>query len=145
MMIEGHTPDVLLSYEETPGAIDTINGWIDEGHEVTIITGRPGSAYDASREWLDRHGLERVKLYCLNKYGRDSFIKNSEFNLELEDYYKMHFDCAVEDSPKAFKFFEHLPELKVMVMDRPWNRDCELPGKNYNRCYDWETIATIVG
>lgn len=144
MMIEGHTPDVLLSYEETPGAIDTINGWIDEGHEVTIITGRPGSAYDASREWLDRHGLERVKLYCLNKYGRDSFIKNSEFNLELEDYYKMHFDYAVEDSQKAFKFFEHLPELKVMVMDRPWNRDCELPGKNYNRCYDWETIATIV-
>ena len=40
LMIEGHRPQVLLSYEETPGAADTINGWIDSGHEVYIITGR---------------------------------------------------------------------------------------------------------
>ncbi len=145
MMIEGHTPEVLLSYEETPGAVDTVNGWLDEGHDVSIITGRPSSAYEASRKWLDQHGLERVKLYCLNKYGRDSFIKNSDFNLELEDYYKMHFDYAVEDSPKAFKFFEHLPELKVMVVDRPWNRECEIPGDGYTRCFDWETIRNSVG
>ena len=144
MMIEGHKPDVLLAYEETPGAIETINEWIDEGHDVSIITGRPSSAYDASREWLDRHGLQRAKLYCLNKYGRDSFIKNSEFNLELEDYYKMHFDIAVEDSPVAFKFFEHLPDLKVMVIDRPWNQECEFPTANYTRCYDWETIRDLV-
>ena len=140
MMIEGHTPEVLLSYEETPGAVETINGWIDSGAEVSIITGRPAGAYEASRRWLDEHGLERAKLYCLNKYGRENFVKNSEFSLELEDYYKMHFDVAVEDSPAAFKFFDHLPELKVMVIDRPWNHDTELPGDNYTRCFDWDTI-----
>ena len=145
MMIEAHTRDVLLSYEETPGASETINSWIDEGHNVSIITGRPSSAYEASREWLDQHGLERVKLYCLNKYGRDSFIKNSEFNLELEDYYKMHFDYAVEDSPVAFRFFEHLPDLKVMIYNRPWNQNAELPGEGFKRCPDWETIRNIVG
>ncbi|MDD5929376.1 MAG: hypothetical protein PUC37_06170 [Spirochaetales bacterium] len=64
-------------------------------------TGRPSRAYDASREWLNQHGLEKVNLYCLNKYGRDNFIKGSSFNMELEDYYKMHFDLAVEDSPSA--------------------------------------------
>ena len=47
--------------------------------------------------------------------------------LELEDYYRMKFDYAVEDSPKAFRFFEHLPELKVLVFDRPWNRECAFP------------------
>ena len=140
MMIEAHKPEVLLTYEETPGASETVNSFIDAGHNVYIITGRPNSAYEPSRLWLDQHGLERVKLFCLNKYGRDSFIKNSEFNLEIEDYYKMHFDYAIEDSPKAFKFFEHLPELKVLVFDRPWNHECELPGANYRRCYDWETI-----
>jgi hypothetical protein len=143
MMIKGHTPEVLLSYEETPGAVKTLNEWIDAGHDVKIITGRPSSAYDASREWLNRHGLERVKLYCLNKYGRDSFIKGSDFTLELEDYYKMHFDYAVEDSPSAFKFFNHLPELKVMVFDRPWNQECELPDSNYKRCFDWKSISDI--
>lgn len=144
MMIKGHTRESLLGYEETPGASETINSWIDKGHNVSIITGRPDSAYEASRLWLDQHGLERVRLYCLNKYGRDTFIKNSEFNLELEDYYKMKFDIAVEDSPAAFGFFDHMPELKVLVFDRPWNRECELPGDNYRRVCDWKTIKEIV-
>ncbi len=144
MMIEAHKPEVLLTYEETPGASETVNSFIDAGHNVSIITGRPNSAYEPSRLWLDQHGLERVKLYCFNKYGRDSFIKNSEFNLELEDYYKMHFDVAIEDSPKAFKFFEHLTQLNVLVFDRPWNNGCEFPGANYKRCYDWATIRDII-
>ncbi len=144
MMIKAHSPEVLLSYEETPGAIRTVNSWMDAGYDVSIITGRPLSSYDPSREWLDRHGLGRAKLFCLNKYGRDSFIKNSDFSLELEDYYKMHFDFAVEDSPSAFRFFDHLPELKVMVYDRPWNQECSFPGENYHRCFDWEAIGSIL-
>ena len=140
MMIKAHTPEVLLSYEETPGAARVVDGWIDEGHDVSIITGRPYSAYEPSREWLDRHGLERVRLYSLDKYGRDNFIRNSTFSLRIEDYYKMHFDYAVEDSPLAFRFFRHLPGLKVMVYDRPWNQECEFPGDNYRRCSDWERI-----
>ena len=144
MMIEGHKPEALLSIEETPGASESINGWLERGHEVSIITGRPYSAYEASREWLDRHDLEHVRLYCLNKYGRDSFIRNSGFSLEIEEYYKMRFDYAVEDSPAAFRFFGHLPQLQVMVFDRPWNQECEFPGENYHRCSDWEMIRALV-
>ena len=144
LMIEGHRPEILLAYEETAGARDAINAWIDKGYEVSVITGRPYSAYEASREWLDRHGMERAQLYCLNKYGRDSFIKNSDFNLELKDYYRMKFDYAVEDSPAAFRFFEHLPEIRVMVYDRPWNRECEFPGENYRRCFEWGEIQKVI-
>ena len=144
MMIEAHTPKSLLSFEKTPGACETVNEWIDNGHEVFVITGRPYSAYEASREWLDDHGLDRAVLYCLNKYGRDSFIKNSAFSLEVEDYLKIHFDYAIEDSPMAFPFFSHLPDLKVMVYDRPWNREEELPNANYKRCLDWKTIKESV-
>lgn len=143
-MSKGHEPDVLLSYEETPGASEVLNEWLRQGHDVSIITGRPFSSYGPSREWLDRHDLKDVKLYCLNKYGRDGFIRDSDFSLELDDYYRMKFDVAVEDSPKAFKFFDHLPDLKVMVYDRPWNRECMLPGDNYTRCADWELIRRNV-
>ena len=143
-MIRGHEPEVLLSYEETPGASKVINEWLACGHEVSIITGRPFSAYEPSRIWLDNHGLKNVRLYCFDKYGRDSFIKNSDFSLEPEDYYKMTFDYAVEDSPKAFKFFNHLPDLKVLVFDRPWNRECEFPNGNYKRCSDWESICNSI-
>lgn len=144
LMIRGHEPEILLSYEETPGAAATINRLVGTGHNVSIITGRPYSSFEASRTWLDRHGLERVELFCLNKYGRDGFINGSDFSLELEDYYKLHFDYAIEDSPEAFKFFGHLPGLKVLVYDRPWNRECEFPGENYHRCNGWDMIGRIL-
>jgi len=144
MMIIAHKPESLLSFEETPGAVQTLNEWIDQGHDVKIITGRASATYDASRTWLNEHGLERVNLYCLNKYGRDTFLKGSTFSLELEDYYKMHFDYAVEDSPDAFKFFNHMPNLKVMVFDRPWNHECEFPNSNFKRCLDWKIIRDSI-
>ncbi len=144
LMIQGHRPEVLLAYEETPGASSVVNEWLSLGHEVSVITGRPFSAYAASRMWLDAHGLQRVRLYFLNKYGRDGFIKTSGFCLSLDDYYKMKFDFAVEDSPKAFGFFDHLPDLRVLVFDRPWNRDCGFPNGKYTRCSDWERIRHIV-
>ena len=144
MMAEGHKPSALLSYAETPGAALTVNRWLDLGYDISIITGRPYSSYEASREWLDQHGFERVRLYCLNKYSRDGFYRNSEASLELEDYYAMKFDYAIEDSPAAFKFFHHLPDLKVLVYDRPWNRECGFPGDNYVRCSGWEMISRLV-
>ena len=144
LMIEGHRPEVLLAYEETPGAVKVVNEWIDRGFNVSIITGRPFASFDPSRKWLDDHGLERAKLYCLDKYGRNNFIKGGIYNLKLDDYYKMKFDYAIEDSPHAFKFFDHLPDLKIMVYDRPWNRGAAFPNKNYTRCPDWESIKKLV-
>ena len=144
MMSEAHKPKVLLSYDETPGAVDTLNDWIESGHNVSVITGRPFSAYEPSRLWLDNHGLEKAKLYCLNKYGRENFFEKSEFSLEINDYLKMHFDIAVEDSPLAFRFFDHLPNIKVMVYDRPWNHEFELADKRYHRCKDWEEIRNEI-
>lgn len=140
MMTAAHLPNVLLTLEETPGAVATIRSWLDEGHEITIITGRPSASYEPSRQWLDEHGLDQVSLYCVNKYGRDSFIKDSEFSIELEEYYKMHFDFAVEDSPAAFQHLNHLPDCRIAVIDRPWNKAAELPNANYRRCMNWEEI-----
>lgn len=144
LLRKGHEPEVLLGFEETPGAVAVLNEWIEKGNNVSIITGRPFCSFEPSRDWLDRHGLKNVKLYCLDKYGRENFMKNSDFSLKLEDYYKMKFDVAVEDSPTAFKFFNHLPDIKVMVFDRPWNKDAELPGENFTRCFDWESIRERV-
>lgn len=144
LLLKGHEPEILMSYEETPGASKVINEWVDKGYDVSIITGRPFSSYEVSRLWLDRHGFKDIKMYCLDKYGRENFVKGGDFSLDISDYLKMKFDYAVEDSPSAFKFFDHLPEIKVMVFDRPWNREHELPNASYTRCFDWESIRKIV-
>ena len=144
LLFKGHEPEVLLAYEETPGASAVINEWIQNGHDVSIITGRPYGSYEPSRAWLDGHGLKDVKLFCLDKYGRENFMKDSGFSLTLEDYLQMSFDFAVEDSPSAFKFFSHLPNLQVVVFDRPWNREAEFPNENFHRLYDWESIRKAI-
>ena len=144
LMVKAHEPEALLGFEETPGASEVIREWTRQGHKVSVITGRPYGSFEPSREWLDRHGLGDISLYCLNKYGRENFIINSGFSLELEDYYRMQFDCAVEDSPLAFRFFDHLPKLQVMVFDRPWNKTAAFPNSNYRRCFSWQTIREYV-
>ncbi len=146
LLAKGHEPEMLLSFEETPGASDVINEWISAGHQVSVITGRPFSTYEVSRTWLDRHGLQRAGLYCLDKYGRGSGMGGGDFSLSLDDYYRMKFDYAVEDSPLAFRFFSHLPDLQVMVFDRPWNTGAAFPGANYRRCRSWNDVrASVTG
>lgn len=62
-MKAGHIPENLLDYEETPGASKVINKWVDEGHEVSVVTGRPFDSYEPSRRWLDEHHLDRILIY----------------------------------------------------------------------------------
>lgn len=144
LMIEGHKPEVLMSYKETENSSFVINSWVDDGHDVKIITGRPFDTYEMSRRWLDEHGLDRVPLLHVDKYGRENFNKNSTYNLTLEDLYNMQFDIAVEDSPAAFQHLEHFKNCKVFVFNRPWNKCNELPSSSYCRCVDWLDIKTRV-
>ena len=143
LMEAGHTPENLLSYEETPGATKTINKWVDEGHEIFIITGRPFNAYEPSRKWLDEHGLERVPLFCVDKYGRETAEQNFSYNMTLEQLYGMTFDFAVEDSPAAFEHLLHFEHCKVAVFNRPWNWEAELPNDNFVRCENWQEIDRV--
>ena len=145
LLVRGHEPELLQTYQATPGASDVIHEWIGKGYQVSIITGRPYDAYETSRLWLDRHGLGDVPLLFLDKYYRQDHTVKRDYILEPEDFFRMKFDFAVEDSPSAFRFFDRLPEMKVLVFERPWNRDIELPGSNYIRCRNWEDIRANVG
>ena len=143
LMEAGHTPENLLNYEETAGASRTINKWVGEGHEVFIITGRPFNSYEPSRKWLDGHQLERVPLFCVDKYGRETFGQDFIYNMTLEQLYSMTFDFAIEDSPAAFEHVLHFEKCKVAVFDRPWNRQVEFPNDNFVRCEGWQEIDRV--
>lgn len=143
LMRAGHTPQHLLAYEETPGAVKTINKWMDEGHEVSVITGRPFDSYEPSRKWLDEHQLERVPLFCVDKYGREKINQGFSFSMTLENLYNIPFDFVVEDSPAAFEHVLHFENCKVAVFGRPWNRQAEFPNDSFVRCTGWEEINRL--
>ena len=56
LLVEGHEPERLLSYEEVPGASEAVHELMRRGHEVSVVTGRPFSSWEPSRLWLDRRG-----------------------------------------------------------------------------------------
>lgn len=143
MMREGHTVENLLAYEETPNASKIINKWVGEGHDVKIITGRPFDSYEPSRKWLDDHGLEQIPLFCVDKYGRESFNEGMSYSMTLEELYAMTFDFAIEDSPAAFEHVMHFANCKVAVFDRPWNRGEDFPNNSFVRCADWSAIDEL--
>ena len=143
LMRVGHLPENLLSYEETRGASTTINKWLDEGNDVSIITGRPFDSYEPSRQWLDEHNLNRVPLFCVDKYGREVFNQNCTYNMTLEKLYSMTFDFAIEDSPVSFEHVNHFKNCRVAVFDRPWNKDADFPGDNFIRCENWQVIDKV--
>lgn len=136
----GHIPENLLAYEETPNASETINKWLSKGHDIKIITGRPFDSFKPSRQWLDEHGLKDIPLFCVDKYGRESFNKESTYSMTLQELYDMTFDFAIEDSPSAFEHVLHFKNCKVAIFDRPWNKDAKFPGANFVRCRDWMEI-----
>lgn len=140
LMRVGHIPENLLSYAETIGASETINKWVDEGHEVMVITGRPYEAYEPSRRWLDDHNLNRIPLICVDKYGRESFNQDCSYSMTLKELYDMNFDFIVEDSPAAFEHVMHFENGKVAVFNRPWNKQVKMPNDNFIRCEGWHEI-----
>lgn len=144
LMRTAHTPENLLAYEETPDASGVINKWIEEGYDISIITGRPFEAYEPSRRWLDAHGLERAPLFTVDKYGREKADQAWSYGLSLEEFYKMTFDFAIEDSPAAFEHVLHFTDCTVAVYDRPWNRQCAFPNKNFVRCGSWTEIDKLL-
>ena len=143
LMKAGHIPENLLDYEETPGASEVINKWVDEGDEVFVVTGRPFDSYEPSRRWLDEHHLNRIPIYFVDKYGREMFKQDHTYNLTLEELYCMHFDFAIEDSPAAFEHVQHFKDCKVAVYDRPWNKQVEFPDESFVRCLDWKEIDRL--
>lgn len=144
LMKAGHIPENLLAYAETPGASKTINKWIDAGAEVYVITGRPFDAYEPSRRWLDEHGLERVPLKCVDKYGRENFNEGCTYSMTLNELYDMTFDLAIEDSPAAFEHVMHFENCKIAVFDRPWNKSAILPDERFVRCDSWDSIDKLM-
>lgn len=144
LMKAGHVPETLLDYAEADGASTIINKWFDNGHDISIITGRPFESYEPSRKWLDEHNLSRIPLFCVDKYGREIFNSDSTYNLTLQDLYNMTFDLAVEDSPMAFEHVMHFDNCKIAVYNRPWNKAAELPNENFIRCSGWDEIDKLL-
>lgn len=145
LMDSAHSPTTVASYPETPGACRTIASWVAAGHDVTFVTGRPAFTHDETVRWLSRRGLGGLRVIHVDKFGRElgSMFASRDYVVSVEDFLKMHFDFAIEDSPIGLGHLARIPGCRVAVFNRPWNIGHPLPGPAFKRAGDWSEIDKL--
>lgn len=149
LMEVAHRPDILAALPAIAGAVETIRRWADDGIPTVVVTGRPASAYTASRDWLARHQVPVADLLFLDKYQRhDACAAGDVHVLSPEDLRHRDFLAAVEDSPAAIALLAADPDHHILVFDQPWNRDVtpesvDAAGR-LERCRSWHIVDAAV-
>ena len=110
-----------------------------KGNKIGIVTGRLTTAYDSTIEWLAITSPYN-DFIIVDKYNRPSMDKTIAKPLEYLRSLKI--DFAIEDSLSTANYLaEHL-NIKVALMDRPWNRNGYI-NKNIIRVFNWKEIKEL--
>ena len=56
--IPNEEPERMETAALYPDALETINGWYDQGHIITFFTSRLESHREVTEKWLDKHGFK---------------------------------------------------------------------------------------
>lgn len=135
-----HLPQTILEFPLVEGANCVLRNWVSQGHEITIVTGRPPETYEASLEWLEKNKIPFSSLVIVDKYLREQGDINTA--ISMERMCEMGFCFAVEDSSVIAEYITGRTGIPVALLDRPWNRNGPLAGK-IKRCYSWVDIGRI--
>lgn len=138
--LASHAYETLMSYPETPGAIEGLKALRKAGHEVDIVTGRPASAWKGTYDWLESHGLSGCEVTFVDKYARGyGAFSDLPRMVPLAEVRARSYDVAIDDSPLSLDFLKTWNETTVLVFDRPWNRAAAL-APNMTRVKDWREL-----
>ena len=145
LMDHAHEIDFLEKLEPTPDAVDGVKQLLEMGHEVVIVTGRPSYCHEGSLRWMQRFGLASLEIIYVDKYGRAPKIQPGTVPpmLSLEEFNRLSFDIAIDDSPTALDLLSSRDNCRILIYDRPWNRDYISPG-NMQRCCGWMDVLSAV-
>lgn len=110
----------LLDVAEIPGACQAMRGWIRDGIEPVVVTGRPVSSHAASVQWLEERGLGGVPVLHVDKYARFS-DPDAPGVVPFPELRGMGFGLAVEDAPAALDVLSRSRLCPFAAFARPWN------------------------
>jgi hypothetical protein len=135
-----HSREEILKFDPMPGAIETIREWKALGVEIAIVTGRLTVAYRSTLEWLAKHHVPFDRFVMVNKYNRPDM--DSRIAISLDELSRLGFHFAIEDSLAMAEFLASRMNLRVALMDRPWNRAAPLDLK-IMRVASWAELKAL--
>jgi len=144
LMDRAHAPEFLLALPAIAGCAACLRGWLRQGYEVTVVTGRPSSADRVSREWLARQDLAAIPVLYVDKYNRNHTVPpGAPPILPFAALLQERFDVAIDDSPIALDALQTRSTGCTVVFDRPWNRTYNCSGARMTRCCGWQEVASF--
>jgi uncharacterized HAD superfamily protein len=139
-----HEPEVLASVEPIPGALAALERWIERGYEIEVVTGRPSSTEEISRNWLKNNEMPHHSLIHVDKYAWEEELMGTSSGVPLVRLADNGYCLAVEDSAEVAIHLTEIIDAPVVVLDRPWNRRKLDEHANTNgrivRCESWAEI-----
>lgn len=140
-----HQTEVLASIVPMSGSREALQGWIDQGYEVEVVTGRPKATDKISRDWLATHEMPHHSLIHVDKYAWEEELLGTTSGVPLIDLAGNGYCLVVEDSAEVAIHLVDIVDVPVVVLDRPWNRRRldEYPNSEGRivRCKTWQEIV----
>jgi hypothetical protein len=145
LMERAHETEFLTHLAPAPGGLAAVRELEAGGHELAIVTGRPSTSHDGSRGWLRKHGLEHLEVVYFDKYGRAPARPpaGAPKTLSRDEFERLHFDVAIDDSPTALDLLAHRRTCTVIVYNRPWNLRYT-PAPEMRRSDSWDEIVAVI-
>lgn len=132
-----HQADVIMGFPPIEGAISVLEDWIHLGYQISIVTGRFTTAYEASLSWLAKYKVPYHSFTMVDKYSRENI--DTQLAISMAEFSEMKFCLAVEDSATMALHLSRQMGIPVALMDRPWNRKVDLT-HNLKRFASWSEI-----
>jgi uncharacterized HAD superfamily protein len=124
--------------EPVEGSVEGVLDLLHMGHEPMIVSDRPSSLFEVTRDWLDKQGLDMVRLL----FTRHKHSMSTEFGMTKQQaayLYKLR--TVIEDGPHhatTFATKDHIDS--IFLIDYPYNRYVEESPK-IERVKGWDTIV----
>ncbi|KQR94915.1 phosphoheptose isomerase [Chryseobacterium sp. Leaf180] len=62
--IPNEEPERMMTCMPFPDALETINKWYDEGHQICFFTSRTEDLKQITKDWLDKNGFKYHSILC---------------------------------------------------------------------------------
>ncbi|MBD3250763.1 MAG: hypothetical protein GF381_04330 [Candidatus Pacebacteria bacterium] len=144
--------EVMALAEPIPQSQAIVSQLVELGVVLQLVTSRPWDQKEITVQWVNQWFPEITQVHLRSA---DNSIEGRQYKAQMLETIRA--EVYLEDDPRVIELIckmrssDQLPNLKaVVLLDRPWNKDCDLPPGFYragnwrDNDYGWDQIFQLV-
>lgn len=129
--------DWQANLKPVEGAIEGVKRLLVEGHSGIVVSDRPLALFEVTRDWLDRQGLDTVRLLFTKHKASKSGDHKGFTKSQAAFLYKL--THVIEDAPHHSKTLAERAYIdQIFLLDTPYNQGITHP--KIKRVKGWSDI-----